>query len=219
MVAQHQSIPVSGETETENLKKIRILKMGGSEPLSKREKGVLNAAEGLIAKHLATFFEVGAALLGIREQRLYREEFSSFEEYCRIRWRLNRSHAYRMLDAAEVKMHLSPIGDIPLPENECQIRPLSGLPAKTAKKAWRIAFERAGDKQPTGDQVRKIVIEITKGAETKRHETAPESWQFLVEPLLTEAINQLKSGKRDRVEELLNKALLRLEIGRPHEDI
>lgn len=187
------------------------------EILSSDEATQLNLAEGLIARHLSAFFEVGAALLEIKQRRLYRAAFSTFEEYCRTRWQLNRSHAYRLVEAAEIKTHLSPIGDIPPPENECQVRPLSGLTASAAKKAWKTAVERAGNKPPTGELVRKVVAEIGKKPAQKRGATQQESWQRHVEPLLQEALKELKRGGRDQVEHLLNKAILQFQIGKSHE--
>ena len=94
------------------------------------EKSDLERMEGRIEAKLAAFFEVAYALLEIKERKLYRVEFKTFEDYCRARWEINRAHAYRLIGAAEICKTLFPIGDIPLPVNECQVRPLGGLPAK-----------------------------------------------------------------------------------------
>ena len=62
-----------------------------------------------IADGIKTCFDVGLALTEIRDDKLYREEFDTFEEFCKQTFQLERAHAYRMIEAAEIKM--SPIGD------------------------------------------------------------------------------------------------------------
>ena len=46
--------------------------------------------------------EVGLALAEIRDLRLYRREYSGFEEYCRKKWGWSKQHAYRLIEAAPV---------------------------------------------------------------------------------------------------------------------
>ena len=68
---------------------------------------------------------------------------ATFEEYCKERWGMNRAHAYRLIDAAEVVNNLSPIGDIPA--NESQARPLTAL--RDNPELQRAAWERARKKR------------------------------------------------------------------------
>ena len=68
---------------------------------------------------------------------------ATFEEYCKERWGMNRAHAYRLIDAAEVVNNLSPIGDIPV--NESQARPLTQLNDNPALQ--REACQRARKKR------------------------------------------------------------------------
>jgi hypothetical protein len=75
---------------------------------------------------------VGNALLEIRERRLYREQFSRFEDYCQDRWNWSRAHAYRLIDAAQVVHNVSPIGDTP--KNEAQARELVKLPPEEQRE-------------------------------------------------------------------------------------
>ena len=84
--------------------------------------------EAVIERGLKTFCEVGEALLAIRDGRLYRQDYSTFEDYCISRWGLARSRAYQLMDAAEVvgTLRMSTIVDI-LPATESQARPLVAL--------------------------------------------------------------------------------------------
>jgi hypothetical protein len=171
--------------------------------------------ESTIAANLAAFFQVGFALMEIKRRRLYRAEFRSFEEYCRSRWELNRAHAYRLIGAAEVCKSLSPIGDIPLPENECQIRPLIGLAPGTATKAWKRACEAAGaDGRITGALVQKAVSEVTKKPKTDAASILRQNWQIHVEPLLNQAVQLTRAGDQEAVAEIVDKISLLLLIGR-----
>ncbi len=85
------------------------------------------------------------ALKEIRDQRLYRQHFETFEEYCIRRWELSRPRAYALCAASEVVDGLSPIGDIRLlPENEAQARPLTRLKAaEHRQRAWEMAVSTA----------------------------------------------------------------------------
>jgi len=114
--------------------------------------------EGIIGRGLKTFIEVGNALLAIRDGRLYRDDYLTFEDYCRERWGMSRSRAHRVIDAAIVWDNLLPIGN-KLPANECQVRPLTRL---KEPQAQREAWSRAVDvyEIPTGEQVKEIVLEM-----------------------------------------------------------
>ena len=61
--------------------------------LTKREVSRLSKLETTIQKGMQTFFEVGAALKEIRDNKLYRAEFERFEDYCQERWGFTRQYA------------------------------------------------------------------------------------------------------------------------------
>lgn len=67
-----------------------------------REDERLGELEKVIAKGQKTFVEVGLALAEIRDLRLYRREYSGFEEYCRKKWGWTKQHAYRLIEAAPI---------------------------------------------------------------------------------------------------------------------
>ena len=83
------------------------------------ERGRLDELEAVIERGMQTFVEVGEALMEIRDGRLYKQDYGTFEAYCKERWGFSRGHGYRLIAAAE----LSPVGDIP-PANERQAREL-----------------------------------------------------------------------------------------------
>lgn len=114
--------------------------------LTAAERDTLAECEAAIQRGLHTFVEVGQALATIRDNRLYRQAFATFEEYCEQRWQISRQHSYRLLDAYEIKSILSPMGDtapVPEPANERQVRPLSRmLPHPAAAPEEKTAAEQ-----------------------------------------------------------------------------
>jgi hypothetical protein len=110
--------------------------------LSEGEMSKLAECEGIIRRGMKTFVEVGKALLTIRDQRLYREQFKTFDAYCREQWGFSKVHATRLVQAAQVVENLVPIGT--KPDNEAQVRPLTKLKdTDQQREAWRGANENA----------------------------------------------------------------------------
>lgn len=103
-------------------------------PLSDPEREQLASCEATIEQGLATFIAVGNALMTIRDSRLYRQGFASFEDYCRQRWGMSRPRAYQLIDAASV----STVVDT---ANEAQARELAPLKSDEGEilTAWRDA--------------------------------------------------------------------------------
>jgi hypothetical protein len=78
----------------ENELSVIKLSRGLRSNLTAREKHDLVKAERTIAKGLKSFLAVGMALKEIRDKRLYRQQYDTFEEYCIRRWDFSRIHAY-----------------------------------------------------------------------------------------------------------------------------
>lgn len=128
--------------------------------LTTTEAARLAALEETISNGMKTFVSVGNALVDIRDSRLYRASFGTFEAYCEERWGMARAHAYRLMEAAEVTSNLSPIGDI-LPATESQARPLAKLPAEEQPAAWKEAVETAPEGKVTAKHVEAVVAKRT----------------------------------------------------------
>jgi hypothetical protein len=92
--------------------------------------------------------QCGTALAEIRDSRLYRETHKNFTDYCREKWQMGESQAYRMIDAANVAQNISPIGEVP-PANESQVRPLASLPPEKRREVWKEAVETAPKREST----------------------------------------------------------------------
>ena len=71
--------------------------------LTIQEAETLKELEHVIKDGLYTYFEVGAALMKIRDLELYRATHSTFESYCRDTFQISRAHAYRLIDSYNVQ--------------------------------------------------------------------------------------------------------------------
>lgn len=85
--------------------------------------------EAVIQQGLSSFVEVGKSLAKIRNLKLYRNDYSTFEQYCVERWGMARPYAYQVIAASEVVNNLSANADSfpALPQTESQARPLTKL--------------------------------------------------------------------------------------------
>lgn len=129
-----------------------------TQTLSPVETAKLENLEVVIESGLKEFLKVGNALFEIQQGKLYRATFGTFEDYCQDRWDLQKSHAYRLIDAAEVAADLSPNGgNQQQPKNERQVRPLTQLPREDRASAWREAVQTAPNGKVTAAHVEQVV--------------------------------------------------------------
>lgn len=126
--------------------------------LTSTEAIALSDCEERIERGMETFIEVGTALAAIRENRLYRDQYATFEEYCRERWGMTRQHVNRLVVAAEVVNSMEPMGSIPAPKSERQARALAAVPPTEREEIWREAVERTVGK-PTARTISEVAKE------------------------------------------------------------
>jgi hypothetical protein len=141
--------------------------------LAKSERSALVECETIIKRGRDTFIEVGNALLRIREDRLYRAEFGTFQEYCEAKWSMSRIHAHRMIDAAEVASNLLPTGNIP--PTERATRPLVKLPPAVQREAWREAVAASPNGKPTAKEVEAAVEIVAPAPRAERINYKPSN--------------------------------------------
>ncbi len=117
----------------------------------------LTRLERIIETGLAVWITVGRALLEINNKRLYRLTHLSWGAYCEDRWKIQRAHAYRLIQAIVVVDDLSPRGDMPLPDNERVARALGKVAdPEDRREVWEEAVEEAAPDQPTAADVERI---------------------------------------------------------------
>lgn len=96
-------------------------------PLTTIEQTELTKCEEVIDRTKGAFLECGIALASIRDKKLYRRDFRTFDAYCQDRWGWQRMHAHRLIEAAKV------VEDLPQNvsrgiQNERQARALAKVP-------------------------------------------------------------------------------------------
>lgn len=111
--------------------------------------------ESTVREGFSTFVAVGNALSEIRDQRLYRDEFSTFAEYCRQMWGISEATATRKILAATFTKSVPE--ELPAPASEYSVRPLSALPESEKVDAYREAVNQSGGVAPTKAVVEKVV--------------------------------------------------------------
>jgi hypothetical protein len=151
--------------------------------LTRAEEIALADCEERIERGLKTFIEVGSALAVIRDSKLYRESYETFEAYAKERWNLSRPRAYELMTAAEVVSGM-PDTEVPV-ENARQAVELAKVPEPERAGVWRETVERTAGK-PTAAAVREVSEEQRKRADEQRDArallqrivdlVAPPSW-------------------------------------------
>lgn len=133
----------------------------------------LTQLETEIGEGLKTFIKVGSALLEIRDTRLYRLNYGTFEEYCQERWNIARRTAYQLMDAAEVVENVRHGAQI-LPTTERQVRPLTQLTPEDQVIVWQRATETAANGKVTAAHVQNVADEYKK----VKSAPEPEAYNF-----------------------------------------
>jgi len=137
----------------------------------------LERLEGIITRNLQSFYEVGRALMEIRDRGLYRDVlgYETFEVYCKERWDFARRTAYQYIEAVKTidNVRHGAQSEV-LPANERQIRPLVSLPADKQREAWQQAVDTAPDGKVTAAHVYKIVKGMTNTEPPPDYPSKPE---------------------------------------------
>ena len=100
-----------------------------SDKLTTQESEALRRNESIIQAGKNTFVAVGIALTDIRERKLYRQDYSSFEMYCQQRWGWSRQRASQMIQAAVVVQAL-PEKVSTMVDSERAARQIAKVPAE-----------------------------------------------------------------------------------------
>jgi hypothetical protein len=134
----------------------------------------LERLEGIIKTNIGAFYEVGRALMEIRDKGLYKDVlgFDTFEAYCKERWDMSKRHAYRLMDSFKV-IDTVKSDQLVTPQTESQARPLARLEPDQQREAWKQAVETAPEGKVTAAHVYKIVRDMTEPV-TKPEKPKPE---------------------------------------------
>jgi hypothetical protein len=132
------------------------------------QKPDLVALEELIANEQNSFERIGNALKTIREKELYKPEYSSFDEYTKERWDMQRRYADYLIQSADVMLLLRENNCSQLPTCEAQIRPLTKLTKELQNTAWQAVLTKAQDEKITAKLVSQVAKEIKQQTASKQ---------------------------------------------------
>jgi len=182
-------------------------------PITEIEAQRLARCEETISRGLETFVKVGRALAEIRDRRLYRAKYGTFDAYVAARWGMSRTRAYEFIAAGEVVETVtttSATADIAAPRNEAVARELAPLrrQPEAMREAWAQTVAEHGE-TPTAQQVRQHV-EPRRSAKARpgrdvRREPAPR-------PVLTPQQTQVADAHMRRMDEEVLSRCARLRM-------
>ncbi len=187
-------------------------------PVANMEPIVINTGkelerlEGVIRKNLAAFYEVGQALMAIRDKRLYLckngGKYQTFEAYCQGVWDFNSSRARQLIMATEALENVKSVTTV-TPVTESQARPLSKLEPEQQRQAWQKAVETAPEGKVTAAHVARVVKGMTEPEGGKGDELKESYTLYQMKRLWKSA------SKRDR-QRFLERIDQRAEAKIPH---
>lgn len=138
------------------------------------EQSELDRNEAVIQQGLRTFVDVGNALAEIRDGRLYRQDYGTFEDYCRDRWGMVASRARQLIAAAEIVGGIGSVTNVTLlPATESQARPLARLEPDEQIAVWQQAIETAPNGKVTAAHVTAVVNQWNAPSTTPSPVPAP----------------------------------------------
>jgi hypothetical protein len=127
--------------------------------LSIQENTRLRHCEAVIEKSMNSFYEMGIALREIRDSKLYKESNGTFEDYLEEKWKIERRHGYRYIEAANTFENVSNWTQT-VPTSEGQVRPLTKIKdPETQQRVWQEVVKESNEtNQPiTAKKVEQVV--------------------------------------------------------------
>ena len=109
--------------------------------LSVTQVTVYEALKVSIREGLDSVFKTGEKLIRIRDEKLYRDEYGTFEDFCKAEYDMSRSRAYQLIDAAKIRKSLPASTMV---DTERAARQLKSVPESERKEVLARA-EKSGE--------------------------------------------------------------------------
>jgi len=151
------------------------LPAAGEGPLSTGEQTQLSACESSIGTLRIAFWAAGRALQIVRDGRLYRSAYASFDDYVEQRWDMQRSYAHKLIRAWPLAARLHPMAP---GINEGQIRELLPVAAEHGEDAAVTVYATlaGGDVKITAGKLREAVAMLPGEFDTERAVQRLQAW-------------------------------------------
>lgn len=184
--------------------------MSNTEPITKNESNRLCELEVEIGNGVQAFVVVGVALAEIRDSKLYRGEFATFEDYCREKWGWARRTAYQYIEAARTVQSL-PENVRNCAQTESQARELAKVEpdkrAEVLEKAAESGAVTAKSIREANDQSQSPTLANALG-----FDNTDEALAAVKEPVVTEYYSRLERFVADALENATDKQLISMSV-------
>jgi hypothetical protein len=90
-------------------------------PLTDEQRRAFTRCEEILEKWLPGTVKAAKALYQIHSEKLYRTDYSSFEDYCEKRWGFKRQQGFRLAKMGQLIATLGPPGDDITSENQARL--------------------------------------------------------------------------------------------------
>ena len=187
--------------------------------LTPDDEADLHECEDTIERYLSASLNAGRALRRIRQRRLYRSAYDTFEAYVERRWSFGLRRAEQLMSSADVVDALSGAGVEDLPQNEAQTRPLTALDDDDMFDVWAHVLNEHGSAAKASktkvEAVRNAILGETdeldsRPCETKRGSTETGGQRSRLDPTADwdkdarRALKKANKKHRDTIARLLN---------------
>jgi hypothetical protein len=166
-------------------------------PMTPKERHTLFEYEAVIEKHIHQFFyEVGKALMEIRDKKLYREEYPTFAEYCKSRWNLERTRAYQIIGGYKIAENVNDRR-----HSEYTLRPLARFTPEMQKEIYWKAIGQAPDGKLTHGRIYEVIEAFEHSSKQTEEEEAIRKFENRQDWLRSEALHSAffdNSGAYDK---------------------
>jgi hypothetical protein len=151
------------------------------EKLDVTERGRLRKLELVVAEGMSSFVAVGEALKEIRDRKLYREAYKTFDKYVSDKWSMQKSQAYRLIDASVANQNLSHnvgeksrASEITNPRQLCELK---NVPVESIEAVVDKAAEIAGDDKITASDLKQARQEVLGEVTATATEHQQDVWE------------------------------------------
>jgi hypothetical protein len=117
---------------------------------------------------LNAFQRAGKKLIRIRDERLYREEYDTFEDFCKATLGKSKTYINNVIQGYELIQALIAQGETVLPDSERLARQLAKYPKSDRNSIWKRAVQIAGQKKPSYKLLRQAATEIVPSKESEK---------------------------------------------------
>ncbi len=166
-----------------------------NEQLTIQENTRLRHCEAVIEKSMSSFYDMGIALREIRENRLYKESFSTFDDYCIAKWGIKKDYANKVIGSSDVIDNLNTIVSV-LPTTETQARPLTKLDPELQQKVWQEVVLKANE---TNEPItaKKVEQEVMKYCAPMVNASIEFRRVFYLTPYYNQKLEKLIRGEKE----------------------